>query len=147
MDIQENSREDNAKFNFLGLNWESKRSWKAHFQAFREPKIQNFGNHVAISDIYWVHYKLPVLSYSEVGTYVYVISKRWSSKISNLNSGTLSVFFCIWEKDGKVFAKNIATFWHTAYRWINFFFSTSSVSLNSHSKFSTSKDKIQNSKL
>ena len=70
VDIQESSHKDNAKFNFLGIILESKRSWTAHFQAFREPKIQNFGNHVATSKIYWVHYKPPVLSYSEVGTYV-----------------------------------------------------------------------------
>ena len=51
VNIQESSREDNAKFNFLGIIWESKRSWGAHFQAFRKPKIQNFGNHVATSEI------------------------------------------------------------------------------------------------
>ena len=31
------------------------------FQALREPKIQNFGNHGAISEVYWVYYKPPVL--------------------------------------------------------------------------------------
>ena len=31
------------------------------FQAFKEPKIQNFGNHGDTSGIYWVYYyKLPV---------------------------------------------------------------------------------------
>ena len=69
MDIQESSREDKAKLNFLGVIWESKRSWRADFQAFREPKIQNFGNHGATSGIYWVYYKPPILSYWEVGTY------------------------------------------------------------------------------
>ena len=69
VDIQESSREGNAKFNFLGIIWGSKRSWRAHFQAFREPNIQDFGNHVATSKIYWVQYKPPVLSYSKVGTY------------------------------------------------------------------------------
>ena len=39
------------------------------FQAFKEPKIQDFDNHGATSGIYWVYYKPPVLSYSEVGTY------------------------------------------------------------------------------
>ena len=39
------------------------------FQAFKGPKIQNFGNHYATSEIYYVYYKPPVLSYSEVGTY------------------------------------------------------------------------------
>ena len=46
MDIQESSCEDNIKFNFLGIIWESKRSWGAHFQAFREPKIQNLATMV-----------------------------------------------------------------------------------------------------
>ena len=32
-------------------------------------QIQNFNNHGATSRIYWVYYKPPVLSYSEVGTY------------------------------------------------------------------------------
>ena len=58
VDIQESSRE--------GVIWESKRSWRAHFQAFREPKIQDFGNHGATSGIYWVYYKPPVLSYWEL---------------------------------------------------------------------------------
>ena len=69
MDIQESYREDNPKFNFLGIIWESKRSWRAHFQTFREPKIKIFSNHVAASEMYWVHYNPLVLSYSEVGTY------------------------------------------------------------------------------
>ena len=71
VDIQEYQVfcEENAKFNSLGIIWESKRSWRGHFQVFREPKLQHFGNHVASSEIYWVHYKPPVLSYSEVGTY------------------------------------------------------------------------------
>ena len=41
------SREDNAKFNFLGIISENKSFWRVNFQAFREPKIQNFGNHGA----------------------------------------------------------------------------------------------------
>ena len=36
---------------------------------FKEPKIQNFGKHGATSETYWVYYKPPVLSYSEVGKY------------------------------------------------------------------------------
>ena len=44
---KESSRKDNAKFNFLGRIWESKMSWKKIFKDFREPKIQNFGNHGA----------------------------------------------------------------------------------------------------
>ena len=31
------------------------------FQAFKEPKIQNFGNHGATSGMYWAYYKPPVL--------------------------------------------------------------------------------------
>ena len=69
MDIQESSREKNAKFNFLGVIWESKRSNRAHFKDFREPKMKSFGNHGATSRIYWVYNKLPILSYWEVGTY------------------------------------------------------------------------------
>ena len=69
VDIQESSREGNAKFNFLEIIWDSKRSWRVHFQAFREPKIQNFDNCGATSRMYRVYYKPPVLSYSEVGTY------------------------------------------------------------------------------
>ena len=49
--IQESSRKDNAKFNFEGTVWDSKMSWKKIFQNFREPKIQNFGNHGAINVI------------------------------------------------------------------------------------------------
>ena len=36
---------------------------------FKESKIQNFYNHGATSIIYWVYYKLPILSYFEVGMY------------------------------------------------------------------------------
>ena len=61
VNIHERSREDNAKFNFLGIIWESKRSGRGHFQVCREPKIQNFGNHVASSEIYWVYHKPPDL--------------------------------------------------------------------------------------
>ena len=53
-----------------------------HFQAFREPKIQNFSNHVATSEIYWVHYKPLVLSYSEVGTYVRETSRNHLLKLT-----------------------------------------------------------------
>ena len=63
VETQESSREDNAKFNFLGIIWEGKRSWRAHFSAFKEPKIQNFGNYCPTSRIYWVSYKTPVLRY------------------------------------------------------------------------------------
>ena len=45
VDIQESSRRDNAKFNVLRVIWESKKFWKVHFQAFRDPKIQNDSNH------------------------------------------------------------------------------------------------------
>ena len=45
-------------------------SWRAHFQAFREPKIQDFGSLGATSGMYWVYYKAPVLSYIEAETYV-----------------------------------------------------------------------------
>ena len=31
--------EDKAKFNFLGIIWESKRSWKIHFSGFQ--RVQN----------------------------------------------------------------------------------------------------------
>ena len=42
----------------------SQDSCRTHFQGFREPKIQNFGNHGATSGIYMVY-----LRYREVGTY------------------------------------------------------------------------------
>ena len=42
--------------------------WSQFFR-LSELKIQNFGNHGATFGIYWVYYKPPVLSYSEVGTY------------------------------------------------------------------------------
>ena len=54
VDIHESFREENAKFTFLGIIWES--------------KIQNFNTYDATSGIYWVYYKSPVLSYLEVGT-------------------------------------------------------------------------------
>ena len=45
VDIQESScRKGNAKFNFPGIIWEKKMSWRVIFQYFREPKIQNCGN-------------------------------------------------------------------------------------------------------
>lgn len=39
------------------------------FQAFIDPRIQNFGSYGATSGIYWIHYKPPVLSYLEVVTH------------------------------------------------------------------------------
>ena len=69
MDIQESSREGNAKFNFLGIIWESKRLGEYIFQVFKKPKIQNFGKHGATSGIHRVYYKSPVLSYLEAGMY------------------------------------------------------------------------------
>ena len=53
-----------------------------HFQAFREPKTQSFGNHGATYGIYWVYYKPLVLSYWEVGTYLMKkIKKRKESNV------------------------------------------------------------------
>ena len=43
------------------------------FQAFKEPKMENFGNHGVTSGTYWVYYKPPVLSNSEVRTYDRII--------------------------------------------------------------------------
>ena len=70
VDIQPSSWKGNGKFKFLGIILESKMSCRVHFQTFREPKIQNFDHHGVICRIYWVFYKPPVLTYSEVGTYV-----------------------------------------------------------------------------
>ena len=39
------------------------------FQAFIDPRIQNFSSYGATSGIYWIHYKPPVLSYLEVVTH------------------------------------------------------------------------------
>ena len=72
MDIQESSREDSSKFKFLGVIGRAKGLGECIFQTFKEPKIQNFGNQGATSRVYWVYYKPPVLSYSEVGTYANV---------------------------------------------------------------------------
>ena len=47
-------------FNFLGITWESQKSWWVIFQAFTEPKIQNLfssWHHGAASQIYWLRYK------------------------------------------------------------------------------------------
>ena len=35
VDIQKGSLKDNTKFNFLGIFWESKRSWGVHFSDFQ----------------------------------------------------------------------------------------------------------------
>ena len=61
VDIQENSREDSATFNFLGITWEkAKGPGEFIFQAFTEPKIQNLSSgrhHGAASQIYSLRYK------------------------------------------------------------------------------------------
>ena len=54
VDIHESSCEANAEFNF---------------QAFKEPKIQNFGKYGTTSGVCWVYYEPPTLNYSKVGTY------------------------------------------------------------------------------
>ena len=41
VDIYKSSRKGNAKFNFLGIIWESKRSRGIHFSGFQRVKIQN----------------------------------------------------------------------------------------------------------
>ena len=70
VDIQESFPEDSSTFNFRGIIWESKRSWREQiFQAFKEPKMENFGNHGVTSGTCWVYYKPSVLSNSEVRTY------------------------------------------------------------------------------
>ena len=46
VNIHERSREDNAKFG------RAKGPEECIFQAFKEPEIQSFGNHVATSGIY-----------------------------------------------------------------------------------------------
>ena len=69
VDIQESFREDNAKFNVLGIIWESKGPPECIFQAFKEHKIQNLGNRGVTSRMCWVYHKSPALSYSEVGIY------------------------------------------------------------------------------
>ena len=68
MDVEDSSREGNAKFNFLGIIWESKRLLKSVLSGFQRAQNQKFGNHGATSGIYGVYYKSPVLSYSKVGT-------------------------------------------------------------------------------
>ena len=63
VDIQKSSPEDNAKFNFLGIIWESKNTPTAYFSGFRGPNI-----HIVSSCNSYV-LKRFVLRYSEVGTY------------------------------------------------------------------------------
>ena len=58
--IQKGYCGDKAKFNFLGIIWESKKVVEDSF--FRSPKILK-------SIIFWVHYKSPVLRPEEVRTY------------------------------------------------------------------------------
>ena len=79
--IQESFREDNSKLNFLGIIWKAKGPREHISQAFKEPKIQNFGKHGATSRICWVYYKPPISSYSEVGMYVDIV-KNEKNKIS-----------------------------------------------------------------
>ena len=38
VDIQESPHKDNAKFNFIGVIFDSKMSWRVHLQVFRELK-------------------------------------------------------------------------------------------------------------
>ena len=52
VDIQESSREDNAKFNFVGIIWRAKGLGECIFKTFKEPKIQTFGNQGASSRVY-----------------------------------------------------------------------------------------------
>ena len=64
--IPKSSREDKAKD-----------PGECIFQDFRRPKIHKFQfgcKHGDASRMYWVHYKPPVLSYSEVGTYASLLS-------------------------------------------------------------------------
>ena len=49
------------KSSFEGYFGRVQDSEECIFQALREPKIQNFGNHGANSEMYWVYYKPPVL--------------------------------------------------------------------------------------
>ena len=64
------------------------------FQVFKEPKIQNFGKHGATSGVYWVYYKPPVLSYSDVGTYVHqnVIDQRVETYLADIKSIYMDYF-------------------------------------------------------
>ena len=63
--------ENIAKFNFLGIICESQRFWGVHFiKLSKGLKSKIFWNQGATSGICWVYYKPPVLSCSEVGTYV-----------------------------------------------------------------------------
>ena len=57
-----------------------------HFSGFPEPKIPNFGNHGWATSKYWVYYKPPVLSYSEVGTYAIVYQRNSVSHASQGHS-------------------------------------------------------------
>ena len=101
VDIRESSREENAKFNFLGIIWESKRSKRVLFAGFREPKIQYFpsGIHNATM-VYRLQCKSLVLSYPEVGTFIIFINQSrfydffhvGNSKMFNITSKYFSIF-------------------------------------------------------
>ena len=41
VNIQERSREDNVKFNFLGIIWGTKRSCRVHFLGFQKAEKLN----------------------------------------------------------------------------------------------------------
>ena len=58
---------------------EQKCSGEFTVQAFTEPKMQNVpssGHHGVASKIYWLHYKPPVLSCTEVGTHVFELPHK-----------------------------------------------------------------------
>ena len=69
IDILDSSCKENTKFNFLEIILESKMSWRLHFWAFKELKLQNYDNYTATIGIDWVYYKPPIFSYSEVATH------------------------------------------------------------------------------
>lgn len=48
VDIYISSRKGNAKFNFVGIIWESKRSRGIHFSGFQRVKIQNVATFVLL---------------------------------------------------------------------------------------------------
>ena len=68
-DIQKSSRKGNAKFNFLGMIWESIFLEGAFFRLSKSLKSKILATSVPTACYIGGYYKPPVLSYSEVGMY------------------------------------------------------------------------------
>ena len=98
MDIQESSREDNSKFNFLGVIGRAKGLGECIFQTFNELKIQNFGNQGATFRVYWVITNLPF--WATQGLECMIGSGHWETllKFCNLHAKYLQYWVNLWDR-------------------------------------------------